>query len=395
MPSDKVPLLEPYGELINPADQQTVVDQAARKLYEESLPAVIQIKTNRGSGTGFFINAEGRIVTAAHVVQDSAEQFAVTPDGTRYKLMLEKLDDINDIAVMKPIGMPAGQAFFELAKDSKLKPEQSLYAIGHPEGRRPAYLSPGNFKMQYSPIQLVNEILPDAIPKLSKKISNWTPKERNDVIDSLDRPLLHSILQIRHGNSGGPLVDENRKIVGISDMINPDVPTRSYFVPVEKIHDLLNAKDDKFSFTYTRTPEEWARGYMSDWRNAPSLAVFETGAAGIAGYAAYRLTRAVPRGAAVAFAGLGTAALTMDAGDLLASTDSRDKTKFALAALADVATVGGAMATLVPKARPFGMAAIGLGVVGRAATDFIPTRLVLTDVSRKNGENRSPFEPPI
>jgi hypothetical protein len=394
--SSKIPVLAPGVEIADPSQEQPAADEAARRLYEDTSPAVVQILTNKARGTGFFFNEEGSIITAAHVVQGSNEHWALTKDGTRYKLVIEKMDDINDIAVMRPVGLPKGsRPFLQLAADSKLKLDQPLYAVGHPHGLRPAYLSPGNYKATSTTLDLVAKISPRALKNLSTAIKDWTPNELNDVDASLKRPLLRSHLHILHGNSGGPLIDEQYRAVGISDMINPRFPTESYYVPVEKIHDLLKPGNGKFTFTYERQPEQWARHYTSHWSNMPSLAVAETGIAGIAGYGAYR---ALSRQPIIAGAAAGTFGVSMFASDfssLLQSTDSADKWKYALATASDAVTTAGAVATFFPKTRPIGMAAIGLGVIGRAGTDFLKTRLVLSDYNRKNGEPRGPFDAPI
>lgn len=62
----EIPFLEPKNE-----QGSVVVDEAARKLYNEVLPSVVEIqaRTNagRGIGSGFFIDQE-RVVTNQHVV---------------------------------------------------------------------------------------------------------------------------------------------------------------------------------------------------------------------------------------------------------------------------------------------------------------------------------------
>src|SRR5207245_8392036 len=55
----------------------------------------------QGMGSGFFIDADGRIVTNNHVVQD-AEQLAVTlQDKTTVPAQLLGRDPDNDLAVIK------------------------------------------------------------------------------------------------------------------------------------------------------------------------------------------------------------------------------------------------------------------------------------------------------
>lgn len=394
MPGDNptVPVLNPGGDLLRPGLAVPPADAAAAKLYQDTLPTVVQIGTNRGSGTGFFVDKEGTIVTAAHVVLNTKEHFAITPDGTKYRLQIEKMDDINDLAVMRPIGLPKDNPFLKLAPDSKLKPLQPLYALGHPEGRRPAYISPGVYKAPSTTLELLAQITPRGIRELGDKLHEYTPKELYDLKDSLDRQLVHSELQIRHGNSGGPLVDAAKNVVGVSDMINPANPTQSYYVPVEKIHELLKPDNNKFAFTYSRMPEEWTQTYLANWYSRPALASFQTGMAGACGYLGNKAMRWAPVPIAAGLGAYSAGTLLSDMSDLLGATDRADQWKYGLASLADATAAAGALAMLHPKSRPFGMAAVGLGLTGRAGTDFMRNRLILTDISRPNGDTRSPYD---
>ena len=60
-------------------------------LYENVMPAVVRIDTqdSRGDdaslGTGFFIDANGTLVTNRHVLKDKAKAYAVTEDRKRYE----------------------------------------------------------------------------------------------------------------------------------------------------------------------------------------------------------------------------------------------------------------------------------------------------------------------
>lgn len=375
-----------------PSGTQPAADAAALKLYEDATPAVVQIDTNRGRGTGFFVDKDGTIVTAAHVVLGTNEHFAVTKDGTRYRLQIEKIDDINDLAVMRPLNMPANRPFLALAPDSNLKAKQELFALGHPEGLRPAYISPGTYRAPSTTLNLLAKIAPADVGNLGKRLHTYTPKELVDLKDSLERPLVNSDLHIRHGNSGGPLVDANQKVVGVSDMINPSNPSESYFVPVEKIHDLMDPRNKKFSFTYSRMPEQWTQNYLSNWQARPGLAMFQTSMVGACGYAGFEALRRAPLVAGTGFGAYGVVSFGQDFSDLLNASDPMDRWKYGLSSAADLTVSAGALAMMFPKTRPYGIAAIGLGVAGRTSTDFIRNRLVLTDTSRTNGETRAPYD---
>ena len=122
-----IPVLKPGVDIAIPGKPQPQIDEAAQKLYEDSLPKTVQITTDRGAGSGFFMDKDGNIGTAAHVILGTREQFATTSDGTKYKLQIEKLDDINDTAIMKPIGLaPGSRPFAEMGSSKDLKVDQDI-----------------------------------------------------------------------------------------------------------------------------------------------------------------------------------------------------------------------------------------------------------------------------
>lgn len=65
-------------------------------------PSVVRINIGRlGSGSGVVLDAEGRIVTNAHVVQNSAQVEVVTPDGDTLTGDVLGTDPLTDIAVVQ------------------------------------------------------------------------------------------------------------------------------------------------------------------------------------------------------------------------------------------------------------------------------------------------------
>jgi hypothetical protein len=372
-------------------------DAAAKRLYDDAVPGVVQITTDSSTASGFFVDDTGRVITNAHVVQDKTEVLVLTPDGHSYRARIEKLDDINDLAVLKLDGLkPNSYKHLPLGSSANLRADLPVYALGHPQGVRPTFISPGYFRSAGSEYDFQTRQNNNIAADLVKKKSELTPKETADLDAYLGRPLLHGRVHLQGGNSGGPLLDEQGKVVGVADWVERRDNSNAYFVPAEKVTELINGNEDKFAFSYGHSAEPWADLYKWQWHSMPTVAAVETGIAGMSGLGLARLAAARPGfGAfgAVTLGVVGASALVSDGEQFLASTNSRDRWKYGVAAASDLAMVGGAAARFVPAARPYSLIASGFGLLGRIGADFIPNRLVLTDIRRKNGEQRAPFDP--
>jgi putative serine protease PepD len=71
------------------------------------LPATVMIEVGRGTGSGFLIDREGRIVTNNHVVAGAADGSrirVVYSDGRRVNAVLVGRSPSYDIAVIKASG---------------------------------------------------------------------------------------------------------------------------------------------------------------------------------------------------------------------------------------------------------------------------------------------------
>ncbi len=155
---------------------------------------------SHGAGSGVVFSADGLVVTNAHVVSGrrgrrSGGEFQVTlPDGsvTQAKV-LAKADDL-DVAVLK-IDQIDGRLPdlhpIEIGDSKALRPGQWVMAMGHPWGVAGA--AAGGIVIGAGPD------LPEA-PGSGKE---WV------VVD----------LALRPGHSGGPLVDHQGRLIGMSTMM--------------------------------------------------------------------------------------------------------------------------------------------------------------------------------
>lgn len=389
-----IPVLKSGQDLIVPHEVQPRPDDIARKLYEAAQPAMVQVKTDTGSGSGFFAGRNGEIIASAHTVIGSREQHIVGADGRQYKAEIKAIDDVNDIAILKiKDGSPRPEhKTLELGTTTGLTQDQKTYTFGYPNPYRSAYVSPGYIRHLTTPQSAVFRAQADGGQRLIDNIAASSVEEQTDMLNFLKRPVVQSRSNLRSGFAGGPVLSEDGKVIGVTSLV--DVSSeQGYATPPEYAGLLLANGKAKFNFKYETTAAPWAEQYKSDWRHNQIAAVGYTalGAAGAAGSCAF--VRYAPKLGGVGITVASLSMLGSDGSAFLDSTDSADKWKHGLASLADTGTAGGALLSMVPRARPYGLALMAAGATGRVATEFIQNRWTLVETTRTDGTDRPPLDP--
>jgi serine protease Do len=185
-----------------------VFSSALTELFETARPGIVQIRNEqRGGGTGFVWHSDGRIITNNHVVPNDQGKIQVhfTDGRTLAAQVLHRNPDF-DLAVLK---IPGDNFQALVAGDSaKLRVGEWVFAIGHPWGQRWA-LTAG----------IVSTIS--------------TVQFR----DGTSTQYIKSDARLAPGNSGGPLLDADGKVVGINAMIFGG--DQSVSIPVNVLSDWL------------------------------------------------------------------------------------------------------------------------------------------------------------
>ncbi len=176
----------------------------------------------------------------------------------------KSFDDVSDLAEIKVADLKPGQAkVLPLGDSSSLKAGDNLYALGYPQGLRPAYISPGQLQ---SADPLLAHVDPDM---LGSVIDKTTDQSKADLVAALARPLDKLRMHVEPGNSGGPVLDASGKVVGVSDYGGPPYPSYTFATPVNSVKAMLADNSNKFQFKYNygATPDAlsfsqswWARG---------------------------------------------------------------------------------------------------------------------------------------
>ncbi len=202
------------------------------KVVKNSSPSVVsiavsQVTLRRGEGlvdevsnigTGFIVDPSGIIVTNQHVVSDiSATYKVITSDGKEYEIVEIVRDDGNDIAILKidATQLPA----LELGDSDTLVVGQTVIAIGTPLGEYAGSVTTGV-------ISGTNRSVTTS--------SGWfgsTTKTYENV--------LQTDAAVNSGNSGGPLISTEGKVVGINFATTANADNISFALPINTVKQRL------------------------------------------------------------------------------------------------------------------------------------------------------------
>ncbi len=161
-----------------------------------------------GSGSGFFIDPSGYLLTNFHVV-DGADRITVTlVDGRAYRAELVGVDPVIDVALLK-IEAAEDLPVAVLGDSDALRPGQWVCAIGNPLG-------------------YVHSVTVGVISFLGRKLFN----------SSLDA-YIQTDAAISLGNSGGPLIDAEGRVVGITTAISAQAANIGFAVPIGQVVPVL------------------------------------------------------------------------------------------------------------------------------------------------------------
>jgi putative serine protease PepD len=166
-------------------------------IYQRSKQGVVDIAVTtpggRAEGSGFVIDTRGDIVTNDHVVQGASGLSVRFADGTQASARVVGQDPSSDLAVIRVSGVDASKLQpLTLGDSSKAQVGSGVIAIGSPYG-------------------LAGSVTVGVISALDRSIQSPSHYAIAGAIQT-DAP-------INHGNSGGPLLDTNGRVIGVNSQI--------------------------------------------------------------------------------------------------------------------------------------------------------------------------------
>ena len=196
------------------------VSLSARKVYEQASSQLVQIRTllkGRSSqtsvGSGFFVSAQGHIITNFHVVSELALQperhdlVYVTTDGREAPVQLLMVDVLHDLALLKVVDGPDHPPYDALLFRTSTQPlgqGERMYSMGIPLDVGFAVIE-GNY---------------------------------NGLVERSFYPQIFFAGALSAGMSGGPALDQEGRVIGVNVARRVDGEV-SFLVPAEFASALL------------------------------------------------------------------------------------------------------------------------------------------------------------
>ena len=201
--------------------KKTTIEKSVDKVSE----AVVKISSPGGSGSGFFINEDGFLITNYHVIEKET-RIEVTVfrkaknDFETKKFKKVKIEAINpfvDLALLKVEDLGDTKVpFVYLGDISRIKTGEEVFAIGNPLG-------------------------------LERTVTNGVISTKNRAFEGL--LYIQTNADINPGNSGGPLFNLAGEVIGVTNMGYIFAGGLGFAIPVNYVKHFIENRD---AFTYDK-----------------------------------------------------------------------------------------------------------------------------------------------
>lgn len=184
--NESVPLQDKITDILR-ENKESVVNINVVK-YTQTFFGTLK---SEASGSGFIISEDGYIVTNDHVVSDASKIIVVLSNGEEFQATLRGTDPLNDVAVVK-INPTQKLRPIKIGDSETLKEGEFVIAIG-------------------SPFRLQNTVTLGIVSALNRTLTSEGGFRIENVIQT--------DAAVNPGNSGGPLINLDGKVVGVNTAI--------------------------------------------------------------------------------------------------------------------------------------------------------------------------------
>jgi len=209
---------------------------SAKQLAERFGEGVVLVASPAGQGSGFFISAQGHLITNFHVVEGERRLAVTVFRKVGDEFRRDKYEDVQivatnsflDLALLK-VNLPPDYTptITYLAAEDDLRDGDVVRAIGNPLG-------------------------------LERSVSEGLVSRRNRAEQGL--VYIQTTTQINPGNSGGPLFDARGQVVGVTNMKIQGGEGLGFAIPTRYVIDFLRNRE---AFAYNSESSEAGYRYLA------------------------------------------------------------------------------------------------------------------------------------
>lgn len=209
--------------------------QSVKQLTERFGEGVALVSSPSGLGSGFFVSAQGHLITNFHVIEGERRLAVTVFRRAGDEFRREKFEDVDivatnpflDLALLK-VSLPAGYTpvITYLSATDDLRDGDPVFAVGNPLG-------------------------------LERSVSEGIVSRRNRAESGL--AYIQTTAQINPGNSGGPLFNVHGEVVGVINMKIMGGEGLGFAIPTRYVIDFLRNRE---AFAYNAESSEAGYRYL-------------------------------------------------------------------------------------------------------------------------------------
>lgn len=180
---------------------------SAEDIYEMVAPSVVEItawtSSTTNTGTGFFWNNEGTVITNYHVIKGCISARITLANGQEYKVnKVLGYSENKDIAILST---DCKESKSLVIRNNEIHTGEVVYAIG-------------------SSLGLTGSLSNGIVSSASRNINGNT--------------YIQTTAPLSHGNSGGPLVDSKGQVIGITSATLSEGQNINFAIPIDEVYNI-------------------------------------------------------------------------------------------------------------------------------------------------------------
>ena len=216
------------SEPIALSDPPVLPSGSLEEMVDAAMPSIVLVETSSGRGSAFYV-ATDTLITNVHVVQQDQYVTLRRMNGTTVSARVQTRAPNFDIAILKVAQASPSQPFLGMATTRNLRPGQEVVVIG------------------------------SALGTLQNSVSRGIV---SGLRNSSGVTLIQSDAAANPGNSGGPMLDRNGRVIGILTSGYRNQQGLNFAVAIDHARDILEGRETNLG------------------SGAPALGAIETAVAG-------------------------------------------------------------------------------------------------------------------